>query len=46
MTISHWGIFPGYFVPGPMTVDGYVSAVWKPMPWDAWCAMSYAFELA
>lgn len=46
MTISHWGIFPGFFVSGlkfPLA-RGFGSATWKPMPWEAWCAMRYHFD--
>jgi hypothetical protein len=34
MSISHWGIFPGYFNwhPGMRATIRYLT--WQPMPWD------------
>lgn len=48
MSISHWGIFPGYMVPALPPLDWPAwahtsAAVWRPCDFDLWCSFRYMY---
>lgn len=45
MSLSHWGIFPGFYIPlsffepTHMLTLGESVATWHAVPFDDWCAL-------